>query len=227
MPLGEEREVVARGEIGERLRHAGDHFHGALQDAPGESHDGLEIARADLALGQVFVALAQVAAETQRAIAMNLVVGAFDLVQHVAHFARGKFRMGQELDELVEGALEVDVIFPERVVGIKDQVPARHFAARGARWKGISNTASTSTGRPLRSAGSKTHCANASAALRSSRTTRWCSSATLCTGPPFRFAPTLCGCFGSSMFGAGPAGTSERWSTLPSNLPEKLVRFGI
>jgi hypothetical protein len=30
--------------------------------------------------------------------------------------------VGEELDELVEGALEVDVVLPERVVGVDDEV---------------------------------------------------------------------------------------------------------
>jgi hypothetical protein len=30
--------------------------------------------------------------------------------------------VGEELDELVEGALEVDVVLPERVVGVEDEV---------------------------------------------------------------------------------------------------------
>src|ERR1035438_6944532 len=83
--------------------------------------------------------------------------------------------MVQERHELLERALEVDVVFPERVVGIDDQILAVHGCGcafgfgRGARWKGISKMASTSTATPSRSAGVNSHFASASSALRSRR----------------------------------------------------------
>src|ERR1035437_8124220 len=61
--------------------------------------------------------------------------------------------MIQERHKLLERTLEVDVVFPERVVGIDDQVLAVHCFGRGARWNGISKMASTSTATPSRSAG--------------------------------------------------------------------------
>ena len=50
-----------------------------------------------------------------------------------------------------------------------DQVLARHGVGRGARWKGISKSASTSTATPSRCAGANSHFASASCALRSRR----------------------------------------------------------
>src|SRR5258708_2729838 len=130
----------------------------------------------------MLVALAQVAGEVQRAVAVDLVVDPLNLIQHVAHFARRELGVAQEIRELFKRALEVDVVFPQGIVGVEDQPLAiglgHHFATRGARWKGISKTASTSTARPLRSAGSNTHWPSASAALRSSRTSRCWISAT-------------------------------------------------
>jgi hypothetical protein len=35
--------------------------------------------------------------------------------------------MSQKFDELVEGSLEIDVVLPERVIGIDDQVLTHHF----------------------------------------------------------------------------------------------------
>src|ERR1017187_651281 len=94
--------------------------------------------------------------------------------------------MVQILDKLIECPLEVDVVFPQRVVGIDDQELACHLGTLGARRNGISITASTSTGWPLRNAGSKFHLPMASAALRSNRSSRCTSTCTESTCPSAR-----------------------------------------
>src|SRR6266566_2377482 len=94
--------------------------------------------------------------------------------------------MRQELDEFVEGSLEIDIVLPKRIVGVHDQVLGIHLAVRGARRKGISKMASTSMGTPWRVAGSNSHFASASAALRSRRSSRWRMSATESIDPFFR-----------------------------------------
>src|SRR2546426_12694100 len=108
---------------------------------------------------------------------MDFRVGALDLIEHVANLSRRHGRVGKELDEFDNRALEIDVVLPESIVGIHNQVLAIHLAVRGARRNGISKTASTSTGMPSRRAGSNCHFANASAALRSRRSSRWRMSA--------------------------------------------------
>src|ERR1035437_9391397 len=97
--------------------------------------------------------------------------------------------MIQERHKLLERTLEVDVVFPERVVGIDDQVLAVHCFGRGARWNGISKMASTSTATPSRSAGVNSHFANASRALRSSRSSSWRSNAIPPTCPSLPITP--------------------------------------
>ncbi len=57
--------------------------------------------------------------------------------------------MIQVLAKAVKRLFEVDIVLPERVVGIKDQVLPRHFGTFGARWNGISTITSTSTGMPF------------------------------------------------------------------------------
>src|SRR6476469_9075748 len=47
---------------------------------------------------------------------------AFDVVQHAAHLLRRVVLVVQELDEVGDGTLEVDVVFPERIVSINQQV---------------------------------------------------------------------------------------------------------
>src|SRR5205823_5864759 len=100
-----------------------------------------------------------------------------DLIQYVPNFGGRKRGMRQKLDKFAESALEVDIVFPERIVRVDDQElgdhdPRRHLVGRGARWNGISKTASTSTALPLRNAGVHSHFASASWAVRSSRSSR-------------------------------------------------------
>src|ERR1039458_4795515 len=134
-----------------------------------EAHHRPHISLADFPLHRVRVALRQIPAEIQRAVPMDLGVGPLHLIQDVADLLRRHRRMIEERHKLLERALEVDVVLPQRVVGIDDQVLARHNFGRGARWKGISKMASTYTAMPSRRAGVNSHFASASCALRSRR----------------------------------------------------------
>src|SRR5260370_42669370 len=96
-------------------------------------------------------------------------VGLLHVVQYVAHLSRPHRRMVQKRHKLFERALKVDVVFPQRVVGIADQVLAVHWFSRGARWKGISKVASTSPGTPSRTPAPNSHFARPSCALPSRR----------------------------------------------------------
>ena len=55
---------------------------------------------------------------------MNPRIRQFDLVQHLADVGRRQRRMRKKLYEFVERAFEVDVVLPQGVVGIDDQVLA-------------------------------------------------------------------------------------------------------
>src|ERR1035438_152932 len=162
--------------------------------------------------------------------------------------------MIQERHELLERALEVDVVLPQCVVGIDDQILAVHGCGcgfgfgRGARWKGISKMASTSTATPSRSAGVNSHFASASCALRSRRSSSCRSNAIPPTCPSFpitpnsrtvpstRSAAAAATYLGSTLRttsggrisrGAAPPGSGTRSANHTSQLPEKLVTLGI
>src|SRR5262245_62037825 len=140
----------------------------------------------DGALSQVLIALPQIAAEVLRAVPVNFGVGVLDFVEDVANLPGRHGGMSQVFDKFVEGALEIDIVLPQRIVGIHNQVLTIHFAFRGARRKGISKIASTSMGKPPRVAGSNCHLARASEALRSRRSSRWRISAIESMVPFFR-----------------------------------------
>ena len=155
VPLGKQRQIVAQGKVFEGFRDPFDHLHGAFENPLGEPHHDAEVFLAHLALGQVLVALPQIAGEVGRAVTVDLVVGFLDLVQDVAHLARRHRGMVQEPGELVEGALEVDVVLPQRIVRVDEQevahgqryrpegpppkplVGARCFTCSMRRWRGM------------------------------------------------------------------------------------------
>src|SRR5690349_23729549 len=107
---------------------------------------------------------------------MDAGVGYFDLVEHRPYFVGRETGMAEILAKFIKRFFEVDVVFPKGIVGVDDQMLARHFVASGSRRKGISKMASTSTGRPSRRAGWNCHFWRAWVALKSRRSSRWWST---------------------------------------------------
>jgi hypothetical protein len=58
-------------------------------------------------------------------------LGDLDFIQHQTDLFGSEMRMIQELAKAVEGALEINVVFPQRVVGIDDQVAPAIFHMEG------------------------------------------------------------------------------------------------
>ncbi len=120
------REIVASCQVVERLPNPGNHLHGTLQNPLRKAHHRPQIVVANLPLHQVLVALRQIAAEVQRAIPMDPGVRPFDLIQNVAHLLRPQRRMSQKHYKFLERTFEVNVVLPQRIVGIDNQVLAGH-----------------------------------------------------------------------------------------------------
>ena len=59
--------------------------------------------------------------EAVQAVAVLHDAFALDVVEHFAHLLGRKFVMIQKRDEARDRALEVDVVFPERVVGVDEE----------------------------------------------------------------------------------------------------------
>jgi len=119
---------VTLRQIFQRLFHAPDNLDGVMQDLFGEAHDPRNIVGGHVALYQLVIALREVAREVGRSVAVRLGVDGFDLVQDGAYFARIEPGVGQEVAEIVKRALEIDVVFPQRIVGVDDQIlPLAHL----------------------------------------------------------------------------------------------------
>src|SRR5580704_14732369 len=67
------------------------------------------------------VSLLEIPAEISSPIAVNLRIHQLNFVQHVADLSGSQGRVIQKIDEIIERLLEVDIVFPERVVGIENE----------------------------------------------------------------------------------------------------------
>src|SRR4029077_2897917 len=92
-----------------------------MEDLLGEAHDHWQVQLADVAFYQLVIALRQVSCEISRSISVDLVIDRLDFVQHRPNLARRQAGVRQKIAKLVEGALEVDVVLPERIVGAEDK----------------------------------------------------------------------------------------------------------
>lgn len=135
----------------------------------GKRRHPLQIVLIHRALGQPQKALAQIAPKVQGAIAVNPVILDLNLIENRTDLVRRQRRMIQVVAELLKRPFEVDVVLPQSVVRIKDEMLAPRdqngTCVRGASLNGISTTASTSTGSPCLDAGVNSHFPSASSAL--------------------------------------------------------------
>src|SRR5438270_8674149 len=70
---------------------------------------------------QVFECCNKRLCEGFQSIAVDFYVLAFDIINDVAHLSRRQLFVFEEADELSESPLEVDVVFPEGVIGIDEE----------------------------------------------------------------------------------------------------------
>ena len=87
----------------------------------------LDIGSLDFSLGQSLIGFAQVASKGGGAIAMDAAVEPLDFVEGGTHLLPAERRVREKVDEVLDGLLEVDVVFPQGVVAVDDQdLPAPH-----------------------------------------------------------------------------------------------------
>jgi hypothetical protein len=120
--FGAHGQFVLLGEEGQRLRHAFHQLDFAREDLVRHRGDALQVVLFHGAFGQPQIALAQIAPEVDRAVAVNPGVIDLDFIQNPANLVRSERGMVQVIAELVERLFEIDVVFPERVVGVEDEV---------------------------------------------------------------------------------------------------------
>src|SRR5437879_5035236 len=69
----------------------------------------------------MLIRLLHVLAEILRAVAVDLRIRKLDLIQNIAHLRGRHGRVRQKIDKIVERALEINVVLPERVVRIENE----------------------------------------------------------------------------------------------------------
>ena len=119
--LGDEDAAVARGESGERGGNAGEKLDLLVGDGLGEAGDAGSFLGGDGAIGELLEASDQGFAEAFEAIAMSFDGGALNMVEALADFFGGVNAVVEVRDEGGDGALEVDVVLPQSVVGVEEE----------------------------------------------------------------------------------------------------------
>ena len=106
------------GEIGEGFGDTGEQFYFLLRDVAGEAANAEDVVLGDKAGAEALIGGDQRACEAGESVAVGKDGFALDGVESLADFGGRVFVMIEEGDEGGGCALEVDVVFPEGVVGV-------------------------------------------------------------------------------------------------------------
>ncbi len=90
-------------------------------DGVRESADGFVQRGGEWLDGQTLESLYQCVSETVKPVSVADNALAFDVVQNLTNLLGRVLMMIQKRNEIRDGALEVDVVFPERVIGVDEQ----------------------------------------------------------------------------------------------------------
>ena len=134
--LGDQDEAMAGGEVGEGGGDVGEELDLLVGDGLGEAFDAAMLLFGEGHVGELLEAGDEGAAEAVQAVAVGEDGGVLDAVEVAANLFGGVDTVIEVGDEAGDGALEVDVVFPERVVGVDEQslVGARRKAGVGTGW---------------------------------------------------------------------------------------------
>ena len=118
----ENHEVVPFTERKQRLFDSWNQLDLLFENALAKPHHVTDFRFVELALGKILVALPEGAGECTGAIPVNSRIRPLDLVERGARFGTGERRVVEEIEKLLDSPLEVDVVLPERVVRVDDEV---------------------------------------------------------------------------------------------------------
>ncbi len=124
--LGEEQEIVPAAQHVEGRLDVGDRFDRVREQGRRQLLDASPVVGGRCSLEQVLETVVQAAEEHTRAVTVCRRVRPFDVVQRGGDRGGVERRMVDPLDEIGDGAVEQDVVLPQGVVGIEDQVHDGH-----------------------------------------------------------------------------------------------------
>ncbi len=79
------------------------------------------LVRTDIATTKLLKAGCHGVAKAAGAIAVQLYAGVLQVIKVFAHLCRRQGGVGYKVHKAGDGALEVDVVFPKRVIGVEEQ----------------------------------------------------------------------------------------------------------
>ncbi len=119
--FGDEDEAMAGGEVGESFFDFGEEFDLLLGDGLGEGFDAAVFLFSDGLVGELLEAGDEGSAEAVETIAVGEDGGLLNGIEVAADLFGSVDAVVEVRDEAGDGALEVDVVFPEGVVSVDEQ----------------------------------------------------------------------------------------------------------
>jgi hypothetical protein len=119
--FGDEDDAVAGGEVGEGMGDAWEEFDLLVGDGLSEVMDALVLLGGEGAVGKLLEAGDEGLAEAVEAVALRLDGGVLNAIEVTANLLVGVDAVVEVGDEGGDGALEVDVVLPEGVIGIDEE----------------------------------------------------------------------------------------------------------
>jgi hypothetical protein len=119
--LGHEDELVAGAEVGEGFGYLRKQLDFLFPDGAGETANAFDLVFGDRLGAEALEAVDEGLGEAVEAVTVGEDGFAFNLIKSLTDLSRSVFAMIEKTDEGGNGALEVDVVFPEGVVGIDQE----------------------------------------------------------------------------------------------------------
>ena len=119
--FGHDDQAVAGGEFGERLGNPGADLDRMLGDGVREAMNSLVQRRRERLDGELLEGLDQGMRKAMQSVTQLAYAVALHIVQHLTNLPGGEFVVIQEGDEVRDRSLEVDVVLPQRIVGVDEQ----------------------------------------------------------------------------------------------------------
>src|SRR5580704_3181728 len=123
---------MALGEVLQRLAYFGQELNGVILNAMGKAHHLRMQLWSDRPWAQTLERCHQSMGEAVQAVPVGNDAFALDIIQHSTNLIRREFVVIQERDKARDGALEIDIVLPKRVVGVDEEGLGRQASSSWA-----------------------------------------------------------------------------------------------
>lgn len=119
--LGYQDDAMVRSQLDQRFGDSRQQLDLVISDGLGEAGDALMLLRCHRGIGKLLKAVHQRAAKAVQPIAVGRNGGMLAVVQVFAHLLRSMDTVVQVGDKAGDGPLKVDIVLPQRVIGVEEQ----------------------------------------------------------------------------------------------------------